>query len=45
MCSKQKSKLTPRGWWGDLNETEVILPDKEFKIRIIKMLTELWENM
>ena len=39
---KEQEKLSEK----ELNETEISnLPDKEFKVMIIKMLTELWRRV
>ena len=42
-CFKQKKKKKPAE--KELNKTEISnLPNKEFKVKVIKMLTELWKN-
>lgn len=41
MCSKRKSKT--KTTVKDLNDTDISNPsDKEFKVIVIKMLTEIW---
>ena len=42
-CFKQKKKKKTAE--KELNKTEISnLPNKEFKVKVIKMLTELWKN-
>ena len=40
--AKEKQNKTAE---KELNKTEISnLPDEEFKVKVIKMLTELWKN-
>lgn len=45
MCSKQKNKVKPQGRGKNCNEMEIsIIPDKEFKVLVTKMLIKLWKS-